>query len=494
MKIDLSHKNISRNVLATVFQVLVGSVVFFVLYRYLYDKLGVEKIGVWSLVLAATSVSRIGELGLSAGVVKFVAEALGQGDTTRAMDIIQTIAITLAVFMALLLAVGYPLFPMWLSYFLPEHGVPVALEILPYALLSLWATVIVSVFSGGLDGCMRMDLRSFLTTAANLLYLGLAILLVPKYGLKGVAIAQLIQAVILMIILWCALRTQLKDLPVLPLQWNYSTLKEMFSYGVNFQIIAIIGMLFDPMVKAMMSKFGGLEALGFYQMANRLILQGRALIVEASRVMVPTVSALQEYSTDKSRQLFITSYKLTFYVSVLSFGVLGAFITSICLLWLGHYQIIFIQFALLLNLGWFANTLIGPAYFSNLGSGKLKPNMISQAIMVVSSLLAGCVLGLSYGGIGVVFGVVFGLIAGSMFLLISSAKSFKLKGFASIVPPDMVKLLVLALFAATASNYVIDWQYSNVVILGSALLCSIPILALGWLHSARMMLLRGVKQ
>lgn len=489
-----SNKRITSNVIATVTQVLISGVVFFVLYRYLYDRLGVEQLGIWSLVLAATSVSRIGDLGLSAGVVRFVAQALGRGDTQRAADVVQTIALTLAVFMATLLAVCYPLFILALNYFIPAHGVPIALSILPYALMSLWVMVVVSVFSGGLDGCMRMDLRSLLMGLSHLAYLGFSILLVPKYGLEGVAMAQLIQSIGLMIMMWWVLRRQMMELPPIPLQWKFPVLKEMIGYGVNFQIITVMNMLFDPVVKALMSKFGGLEALGYYEMANKLILQGRAIIVESSRVMVPAIATLQEHDAVKATQLFVISYRMTFYVAVLFYGLLGISITTISMLWLGHYQSTFIKFALLLNLGWFANTLIGPAYFSNLGSGKLRTNMISHAIMGLCSLIIGAVLGLNYGGVGVVIGTIIGLIAGSMFLLVSYIKQTGLHWPTFIIPQDMTKLLMLSVFVTLLSNYGRDQQSSLVVVFSIALLCSALLLSLGWFNPTRMILLRRGRQ
>lgn len=489
MLANLSRKHISKNVLATVAQVVISGVVFFVLYRYLYGRLGVEQIGVWSLVLATTSISRIGDLGLSAGVVRFVAQALGRNDTQRAADVLQTVALTLGVLMAALLAVGYPLFISALGYFLPAHGVPMALSILPYAVISLWVMAVVSVFSGGLDGCMRMDLRSLLMAASHLVYLGLAMLLVPKYGLKGVAIAQLTQSMGLMILMWWMLRRQLRVLPLMPLHWKYPVLKDMIGYGVTFQIITIVNMLFDPVVKALMSRFGGLEALGYYEMANRLILQGRAMIVEASRVMVPAIATLQEYDVVKATQLFIASYRMTFYVSVLFYGLLGIFITTISVFWLGHYQATFVQFALLLNLGWFVNTLIVPAYFSNLGSGKIRANMISHIIMGLCSPTVGVLLGLNYSGVGVVIGTVFGLIAGSMFLLVSHLKEADLHWPIFIIPQGMTKLLVLGVFVTLLSNYGRDQQSSLVMVVGIAVLCSVSLLSLGWLNPARITLL-----
>ena len=487
MSYNFSDKRISRNVVATVSQVLISGIVFFVLYRYLYDQLGVEQIGVWALVLAATSVSRIGELGLSAGVVRFVAHALGRNDVQHAADVVQTVALTLGAFMAVLLIVGYPLFILALSYFIPKNGVLLALGILPYALISLWTMVIVSVFSGGLDGCMRMDLRSFLMGLSHLVYLGLTMLLVPDYGLEGVAMAQLIQTVGLMIMLWWALKTQLRVLPLLPIHWKFPVLKEMFIYGVSFQVITIMNMLFDPMIKALMSKFGGLEALGYYEMANKLILQGRGLIVEASRVMVPVVASIQKNDKFKSKQLFVTSYNLTLYVSIVFYGLLGIFMSIISLLWLGSYQTVFITFALLLNFGWFANTLIGPAYFSNLGSGHLRPNMVSHIIISVCGLFIGVWFGSAFGGVGVVIGAVTGLVSGSMFLLISYVKKLEIYWPTFIAPKGMVSLFIFSGFLIALSNYIVNQNSSSIVIITIPPLCGIILLSLGWFNPARKM-------
>jgi len=486
---DTNSKHISHNITAIVTQVIVSGVVLFILYRYLYNRLGVEQIGVWSLVTSIASISRIGDLGLSAGVVKFVAQALGRRDAKRAADVVQTVALTLGVLMAALLIVGYPLFTLALGYFLPTEGISIAMSILPYALISLWLMVMVSVFSGSLDGCLRMDLRSLLTGSSSVVYLGLVMLLTPKYGLKGVVMAQLIQSTSLMMLLWWTLRRQLKNLPLIPWHWRFTVLKEMVGYGVNFQIISILSMLFDPVTKALMSKFGGLEALGYYGMANTFILQGRAVIVEASRVMVPTIASLQEHDLTKATQLFITSYRITFYVSVLFYGLLGISITTISMLWLGQYQAMFIQFSLLLVIGWFVNTLIGPAYFSNLGSGRLRDNVISHAIIGLCSLFVGSALGLmNYGGVGIVIGVITGLIAGSMFLLISHIRRAGLYWATFIIPQNMTKLLIPAIFMTLLANYGRDQHSSFIVVLGIAFLCGVFLLSLGWFNPARMML------
>ena len=67
----------------TIAQVVVSSVILFFLYRYLLNTIGVAKLGVWSVVMAAASASRMSELGLSGSVVKFVAKYKAHSDMTE---------------------------------------------------------------------------------------------------------------------------------------------------------------------------------------------------------------------------------------------------------------------------------------------------------------------------------------------------------------------------------------------------------------------------
>jgi O-antigen/teichoic acid export membrane protein len=386
--------------------------------------------------------------------------------------------------MAVLLAACYPLFIGVLNYLLSGQEVSSALVVLPYALLSLWATVVASVFIGGLDGCQRIDLRSVLMGASHLTYLGLAVLWVPGNGLVGVAQAQAVQAIGLIAFSWWILRHQLVALPLLPIRWRLAVLKEMLGYGVNFQIISLMSMLFDPLTKGLMSKFGGLAALGYYEIASKLILQARAIPVEANRVIVPKVSNLQQREPRLIVDLFVVSYRMLFFASLIFYAVLGIFLPLISYLLIGKYNSTFVHFALLLIFGWSINTVIGPAYFSNLGTGNLRPNVISHVIIGVVGLCAGIVLGIFLDGTGVLVGNVLGLVTGSLFLLISYMKDSGLRWSRELVPKGMWILLTLCVIVVIFAN---AWgaRRSLPELVGIEAAGALGLILVGWYHPFR---------
>lgn len=420
----ISKRHITRNVLATIGQVLVSGLVLFILYRYLLNQLGVKQIGVWSIVLAAVSVSRIGDFGLSAGVVKFVAQALARGERERAGEVVETIVLTLGGLMAIVLIAAFPLFQRVIEYLLPGEGLATALLILPYALLSLWATVIAGGILGGLDGCQRIDLRSGLMAASQIIYLGLTILWVPTHGLEGVARAQLTQSLCLVIASWWVLRRTIAPVPWVPVRWRGAVLRDMLGYGVNFQIISIVAMLFDPVTKGLMSKFGGLAPLGYYEMASKLVLQMRAVIVESNRTVVPLVARLTEGSNYlELRRTYEMSFRLLLVVSATSYAIIVLCGPMISLFWIGRIEETFVAFLIFISVGWFLNTLAGPAYFHNLGTGYLKWNVISHVLIGVLNLSLGIPAGMLWGSSGVVIAFVISLAIGSMVIIFSEQVS-----------------------------------------------------------------------
>ncbi len=195
------------NAMVSVGQVIVTGAVYFVLYRFLLDRLGPLEFGVWALVLATTSAAGIANLGMATSAVKFVSQYLARGDRERVALVIQTAAISVAIFLAAVMLAAYPLLQRLLGVLIDEPAqLPAALLILPYALVSFFLTSLAGVFQSSIDGFQRMDLRGIILMGTTIAYLGLCLLMVPSYGLIGLAWAQVLQACLLVMVLWGTLK------------------------------------------------------------------------------------------------------------------------------------------------------------------------------------------------------------------------------------------------------------------------------------------------
>ncbi|TET78567.1 MAG: hypothetical protein E3J41_04305, partial [Candidatus Cloacimonadota bacterium] len=94
----MRKRQVLINAITSVVSIFMVGVVFFILYRYLINTIGVEQLGIWSLVLATTSVTQIANFGLGTSVIKFVAKYVAREEDKRVSGIIQTAALSVGAF------------------------------------------------------------------------------------------------------------------------------------------------------------------------------------------------------------------------------------------------------------------------------------------------------------------------------------------------------------------------------------------------------------
>ena len=188
----------------------------------------------------------------------------------------------------------------------------------------------------------------------------------------------------------------------------------MLIYSVNFQVISASRLLFEPLAKILVTHFGGFGAVGFFEFAHKMVFQLRAFIVTAHQSIVPAIAYLQERAPEQIQIIYKKSYHLLLYLVLPSLPFFVAITPIVSRLWIGYYEPQFVIFSHLLFLGWFLNILSNPAYFANLGIGKLRWNVAGHLVIGVLNGGLGWVLGARFGGAGVTVGFVIGLIVGSL--------------------------------------------------------------------------------
>ena len=404
---------IARNAAAAVVQVVIGAVLLFILYRVILDTLGVESLGIWSVVLATASASRIGELGLSTGVTRFVAKYRALGDDAKVSSVLQTGVISVAALLLVVITLALPLLQMVLGHLFPEERLDEALALLPFLMASLILSAVAGIFQSGLQGCQKYVQTAVLVSISNLLFVITGLWLAPGHGLQGLAWAQIGQGVFLAIGGWILLRLVVPGLPLLPWRWNKQSFREMLGYGAQVQLAGVAMMLFDPLTKALLSKFGGLSTAGYFEMANQLVSKVRMLIVAANQVIVPRVAELNEGQHDGIKAMYRTNLRVLFLVVPVTMGLLIGWAPVVSEVWIGHYAPTFVLFAALRAVFWAINIFCGPAYFSNQGRGRLFWNTAGHVWMGLANALLGFLLGWQFGGTGVVIGAGLALVSGS---------------------------------------------------------------------------------
>jgi O-antigen/teichoic acid export membrane protein len=488
----IRKRQILLNSIMSVVQVVVSGGTLFVLYRFLLNTIGIEQLGTWSIVLSTTSIANIANLGLSASVVKYVAKYLARDEKKNVADVIQTSAISICIFIGLVSLIAYPAAKWLLGLIVPSAGLKEALSILPYALASCWISMVAGVFLAGLDGCQRIDIRSRILIASSLIYLPSCFVLVPIYGLIGLAYCQFGQAIIVLIGSWVMLRRYLSMLPMVPYKWNRKVFSEMVGYGFSFQIISITQFVCDPVTKALLSKYGGLSIVGFYEMASRMIHQLRMLLVSANQVLVPSIADLHERKPASIQALYKENYRLIYFLSLPSYAIIIALAPMISEIWIGYYEATFVIISCLIAINLFINTLSVPAYLSYLGIGKLKWNTVGHITTAFMNVALGLIMGYILGGIWIVIAWIISSITGSVLIAVSYHCTYKIP-LSEFFPKESTTIAIACVIAniiTLVAYYCIHRNYIASTIISISILAIIIIIPF-WGHPMRKRLMRS---
>lgn len=441
---------------------LIVGIIYFLLYRYLKEAIGIKLFGVWSLVIATTSLALIANFGISTSIIKFVSTYYTRGDFERLRKLIFTASIFIIIaysFIAiLLLFLGN-----WiLSYFIEPDYVNIALEILPYSLISLIINALGGVISSCLDGIQKNYIRSYILSFSSILLLILSLLWTPNFGLKGLIYAQIVQAIVVLVISFYFISKYIKG--IISFRWNWSKeiFKEIIDYGLKMQALSFMQMSFEPIVKVFLSRFGGLEAVGYYEMANRFVSQFRSLIVSANQVIIPVVAEAAESHTNYVKELYLKTFSIIFILDILLVSGLIISVPIVSYFWLGEI-IPFFMFAVIANcVAVFVNLISNPAYFTYLGEGKLNWIIFSYFCITIINIVAGYLLGIGFNEYGVVTGWNLAFLSGSVIILLSYHKINAITWSQVFTKSDVLLLFIAPFATYFGYHFMLDYFTNGV--------------------------------
>lgn len=478
-------RSLFGNAMANMVQMVAGTALLLLLYRYINMRLGTAALGIWSVVLAVGSASRLADFGISASVTRFVARYLALENEDGAAAAVETALLTLLIFFSLLLPFLYYPLKLALVHVFSGENLAQAQNLLPYALVSLGLAILSAVVQSGMNGIQRMDLRAGVVLASQFLFVLLAVRLIPSWGLVGLAWAQIIQGLISLIGGWLLLGRHLNRLSWAPFRWSRHHFREMLQYGVNVQAATLLMLVVDPLTKALMARFGGAEAAGLFEIANQIAMKLRSFVVIANQAIVPKISEMKEKSPQKIHTLYIKNFNFLFYLSLSVFIFPEILVGVLSYFFVGFVSESFIIVFAILSFAWIINIFTGPAYFINLGIGLPKRNTVAHAIMACTNPVLGWVLGSVLGGVGVALAFAIAVSAGSGFLMIDYQKRTG-SSLGSLELHRHVNFIVISLALMVGGGWI--WyrhpvlSVENGIVTGILMLAAMTIL---WQHPYR---------
>jgi O-antigen/teichoic acid export membrane protein len=411
------RKNVTMSIIAFITNILL----VFVSYRLVIRGGGLASLGLWSTLMSWIFVIRLGDVGMATAAVRYIARCDPRTEGRRIRTYVDTSIILNTVLFLLLALIGYAVFYWKLDIILPESAEnrEIARSILPIMFAGFVASNLSGLVLGALRGIHLAYISAWIMIGGTLIQLITVIFLTPWIGLGGLAFGQLSQHCSMIFCGWITFRRQLRRSTgeagsILPMNFKMNALKEMFGFSIRAQIANIMNGFFEPMSKILIGQFAGLQILGLYEIAFKLVSLPRNAAVSGVQATVPSITRLLE--TDKSKA--ITLYRLSVTKVTRAGGALAtaSILLSPVVSWslLGNVETNLIGFVMLLAIGFFVNIIGAPAFVLGTATGIMNNNILSALLSLILLgilmclvyplhlpwLLVGCVAAaLTFGGV-----------------------------------------------------------------------------------------------
>lgn len=248
--------NLRQNAIWSIVEIVTSGISLFLLYKYVVSLLGLNALGLWSLVLASTSLVRLGDLGAAAGLSRFVAIALAKDDRISARNYVETALLTnLCIYTTVSLLLAMPLW--WgMRYLVPPDSVDQARGLLPYALISFALLNLNAVTLAALVGQQRTDLKCKVAIISLIVQISVVLVAMPLTGLIGIGLGQIAQYAVSISLSWLTFRSLLGSplVPLFPRHFNIGVFRELFCFGIKLQLMNLLNFLFEPSIKFVISR------------------------------------------------------------------------------------------------------------------------------------------------------------------------------------------------------------------------------------------------
>lgn len=394
----------TRNKIFASFEFIFEAFVSFFIYKYILSISGIEALGIWSLTISLASMTGYGTSGFASSAVKYVAKYHTLGDETKTKEVIVAVTLVVLVVNILIASIIYVLYQEFQTGFFSASEIKAVDEIILSLLISTIIGTLARVFISCLEGFNLIHLRSIIGICSKILQSISFFIFVPSLKLVGLAHCQFI------------LQTSLLILSLIFLLKNYTitwkdvkhgisknTFQDIFNYGLIFQINSVILLVFDPIIKFFMKNYGGVNAVGVFELVQKLYWQIRQFLIVLIQVDVPIVAKFREIERKKISERYLDLLSVLFPFALIFLFVLipvAEFLQDLFHInEIPHMTVYF----LLVPIGLYINLLGSPAFIYNMGTGNMGQNTIAKVAGIMFFVVLSYFLGRAYQDVGVLW-------------------------------------------------------------------------------------------
>ena len=274
----------------------------------------------------------------------------------------------------------------------------------------------------GIVGLHRSDLKSVAVISSQVVGLAFVAATLRPFGILAAGYGQWMQSAVMIVLgVLLTLSLHTKGTPRRPFSWE--ALRNILSLGFRVQAAGLTALVVDPLVKYMLSLFGGAVSLGYFEMAQRFVLQARQLVNGPSQVLVPAFSGLAINGGGLLlRDLYAQSLAVTIGVGAPIMAACVLFSPFISVIWIGSLSHDFVSYTFMMAVGWSFSLYAVPGYLLATSVGRLKWNICGNLLCAALLVSLGYPLGSMFAAHGIVLSFAVSLAISNLMMIIMNSR------------------------------------------------------------------------
>lgn len=400
---------------------------FFVM-RFIISQLGINALGIWAVLMSTATIAGFLGMGTASGPGRFLAIAHSTDNKSEIEKILSTVMLgTVPIYLILGFFFYFPLF--WgLQFVLDGNNLIEGRELLILALGSYVLQMISTAFASSLTNLHKGHLKSKIGITSSILQAILSVTLIKEYGLAGLAIAQISSYIYILLMAVILLKMNIGIRLNHLFRWHTQHFKTIILFGSKMQIASIGWSAFEISIRFLMARFGGLSAVGYYEVAYKIASQARIFIFFIGQNIGPVLAGLWAGDEVKFGEFYRVLYaRLSAFAIVMALGL--AIISPLTsYIMLGEIQIIFCLFSLMTGLGAAFHIFAMSSELAAVAIGKLRYNIQGTFTAFITLMITGFLFGHYWDAFGVASAVLLSSLLASLTPIYFGHKIFKLNG------------------------------------------------------------------
>jgi len=333
----MSKNTLIKNSVTGVIQFVLTAILTLVSVPIFIHKLGLELYGIFALVSVIGNLNMLSNFGLNSSLLVYVAQQGKSKESNYDIVVTQILMIGITTIFTILVIIFKEQIVSDL-FSVPEQYSNQAGLLLVYLSIANSLLLIGQINTAIIDALQMIYLSNISQFFYGIIYWGGIIIIVTLGGdLADVGFVALCAAMIWAIIVFMISRYLWGKMEIKGLKNEFKrVVVKQIAYGSKIYFSGLVGFLFEPLSKILLSNFIGLNAVAFFEIGSRIKGQINGILTKIIYPFLPFI-ANRPINIELKRKVFDLSKKIQ--LIVLPISIIAGFSLSILVkLWIGEHN------------------------------------------------------------------------------------------------------------------------------------------------------------